>query len=105
MGAQPLEVSATIDMPGRGGISNLPLSAMSPVGDLECALHALYPKFADKCTDGFQSPHWLKPAVGSSHTDEIKYNAKFFQVHDVFSWNPVFNKFTRSRFPGRRTGA
>lgn len=64
-------------------MSDLTLSAMSPVGDLECVFCAFCPGFADKCVDGFQSPHRLKPAVGSSHADEIKYNAKFFQVHDI----------------------
>lgn len=84
MGARPLGVSATTDVPGHGRISSLPLSLASPVGDLEYVLRALCPEFADKCVDGFRSPHWLKPAVGSSHADEIKYNAKFFQVHDIF---------------------
>lgn len=84
VGARPLGASAATDVPGHGRISTLPLSAASPVGDLEYVLHALCPEFADKCVDGFRSPHWLKPAVGSSHADEIKYNAKFFQVHDIF---------------------
>jgi len=64
-------------------MSNLPLSATSPVGDLECVLCALCPKFAGRYVHSFQNLHWLKSAVGSSHTDEIKYNAKFLQVHDI----------------------
>lgn len=60
--------------------SALPLSAMSPLVSLSMAL---CPKAAQECLGCFQSLHWLKLAVGSLHVSEIKYNAKFFQVHDI----------------------
>lgn len=92
-------------------MSALPLSAVSPLVPLSVA-QASRPKAAHECLDCFQSLHGLKPAVGSSHAGEIKYNAKFFQVHDICfpgilsllsslkanSWK--WNWCTEKEFPG-----
>lgn len=92
-------------------MSALPLSAVSPLVPLSVA-QASCPKAARECLGCFQSLHGLKLAVGSSHAGEIKYNAKFFQVHDICfpgilfllsslkadSWK--WNWCTEKEFPG-----
>lgn len=55
---------------------------MSPLVSPSMA-QASCPKAAQECLGCPQSLLCLELAVGSPHVSEIKYNAKFFQVHDV----------------------